>query len=60
MREKTIVALYDHYSDARAATAAVVQAGAAASRIAPSGQRFPTAITLPLSINPAYAREQVR
>jgi hypothetical protein len=57
MREKTIVALYDHYSDARAATAAIIQAGAAADRIAhlanDSNGDHP-----PLSINPAYAREQ--
>jgi len=57
MREKTIVALYDHYSDARAATAAIVQAGAAVNRIAllanDSNGDHPS-----LSINPAYAREQ--
>jgi hypothetical protein len=57
MREKTIVALYDHYVDAKAATAAIIQAGAAANRIAhlanDSNGDHPA-----LSINPAYAREQ--
>jgi hypothetical protein len=57
MREKTIVALYDHYKDARAATTAAIQAGAAADRIAhlanDSNGDHPS-----LSINPAYAREQ--
>jgi len=57
MREKTIVALYDHYKDARAATAAIIQAGAAANRIAhlanDSNGDHPS-----LTINPAYAREQ--
>jgi hypothetical protein len=57
MREKTIVALYDHYKDAKAATAAIIQAGAAANRIAllanDSNGDHPS-----LSINPAYAREQ--
>jgi hypothetical protein len=57
MREKTIVALYDHYADAKAATAAIIQAGAAADRIAhlanDSNGDHPA-----LSINPAYAREQ--
>jgi len=57
MREKTVVALYDHYKDAKAATAAIIQAGAAADRIAhlanDSNGDHPS-----LSINPAYAREQ--
>jgi hypothetical protein len=57
MREKTIVALYDHYKDARAGTTAAIQAGAAADRIAhlanDSNGDHPS-----LSINPAYAREQ--
>jgi hypothetical protein len=57
MREKTIVALYDHFKDAKAATAAIIQAGAAADRIAllanDSNGDHPA-----LSINPAYAREQ--
>jgi hypothetical protein len=57
MREKTIVALYDHYADAKAATAAIIQAGAAADRIAhlanDSNGDHPG-----LTINPAYAREQ--
>jgi hypothetical protein len=57
MREKTIVALYDHYKDARTATTAAIQAGAAADRIAhlanDSNGDHPS-----LSINPAYAREQ--
>jgi hypothetical protein len=57
MREKTIVALYDHFKDAKAATAAIIQAGAAADRISllanDSNGDHPA-----LSINPAYAREQ--
>ncbi len=57
MKEKTIVALYDHFKDAQAAAAAIVQAGAAGDRIAllanDSNGDHPT-----LSINPAYAREQ--
>jgi hypothetical protein len=57
MREKTIVALYDHYQDAKAATAAIIQAGAAADRIAhlanDTNGDHPS-----LTINPAYAREQ--
>jgi hypothetical protein len=57
MREKTVVALYDHFRDARAAANAIVQAGAAANRIAllanDSNGDHPA-----LSINPAYAREQ--
>src|SRR3984957_10808967 len=57
MREKTIVALYDHFKDAKAATAAIIQAGAVANRIAllanDSNGDHPS-----LSINPAYAREQ--
>jgi hypothetical protein len=57
MREKTVVALYDHYADAKAATAAIIQAGASADRIAhlanDSNGDHPA-----LSINPAYAREQ--
>jgi len=57
MPEKTIVALYDHYKDARAATAAIIQAGAAADRIAhlanDTNGDHPS-----LTINPAYAREQ--
>jgi hypothetical protein len=57
MREKTIVALYDHFKDAKAATGAIIQAGAAADRIAllanDSNGDHPG-----LTINPAYAREQ--
>src|SRR5277367_960537 len=57
MPEKTIVALYDHYKDARAATTAIIQAGAAADRIAhlanDTNGDHPS-----LTINPAYAREQ--
>lgn len=57
MKEKTIVALYDHFNDAQAAAAAAVKAGATASRIAllanDSNGDHPA-----LSINPAYAREQ--
>jgi hypothetical protein len=57
MREKTIVALYEHYTDARAATTAIIQAGAAMNRIAllanDSNGDHPS-----LTINPAYAREQ--
>jgi hypothetical protein len=57
MKEKILVALYDHFKDAQAAAAAIVQAGAAADRIAllanDSNGDHPA-----LSINPAYAREQ--
>ena len=57
MKDKTIVALFDHFNDAQAAAAAAVQAGATASRIAllanDSNGDHPA-----LSINPAYAREQ--
>jgi hypothetical protein len=57
MKKKIIVALYDHFKDAQAAAAAIVQAGAAADRIAllanDSNGDHPA-----LSINPAYAREQ--
>ena len=57
MKEKTIVALYDHFADAKAAADAIVQVGAAAGKIAllanDSNGDHPA-----LSINPAYAREQ--
>lgn len=57
MREKTVVALYNHYADARAAVASAVQAGAPANGIAllanDSSGDHPG-----LTINPAYAREQ--
>jgi hypothetical protein len=57
MREKTIVALFNHFADAKAAVGSVIQAGAAADRMAmlanDSSGDHPG-----LSINPAYAREQ--
>lgn len=57
MREKTVVALYNHFADARAAAAAAVKAGAPLDRIAmlanDSNGDHPS-----LTINPAYAREQ--
>ena len=57
MREKTVVALYNHFADARAAVAAGIQAGAPVDRIAllanDSNGDHPS-----LTINPAYAREQ--
>ena len=57
MREKTVVALYEHFNDARTATAAIIKAGAAVNSIAllanDSNGDHPA-----LSINPAYAREQ--
>jgi hypothetical protein len=57
MREKTVVALYDHFADARAAVSSIVQAGAAVDRVAlmanDSNGDHPS-----LTVNPAYAREQ--
>jgi hypothetical protein len=57
MQEKQIVALYDHFADAKAAVAEIIQAGAPGDRIAllanDSNGDHPS-----LSINPAYAREQ--
>jgi hypothetical protein len=57
MREKTVVALYNHFADARAAAASAVKAGASLDRIAmlanDSNGDHPS-----LTINPAYAREQ--
>jgi len=57
MREKTVVALYNHFADARAAVGAAIQAGAPVDRIAmlanDSNGDHPS-----LTINPAYAREQ--
>jgi hypothetical protein len=57
MREKTVVALYNHFSDAKAAAASAVKAGAPLDRIAmlanDSNGDHPG-----LTINPAYAREQ--
>jgi hypothetical protein len=57
MREKTVVALYNHFADARAAVAAAIQAGASVDRFAllanDSNGDHPS-----LTINPAYAREQ--
>ena len=57
MREKTVIALYNHFADARAAAAAAVQAGAPANGIAmlanDSNGDHPS-----LTVNPAYAREQ--
>jgi len=57
MREKTVVALFNHFADARAAAASAVKAGAPLDRIAmlanDSSGDHPG-----LTINPAYAREQ--
>jgi hypothetical protein len=57
MREKTVVALYNHFGDAKAAVAAIIKAGAPMDRIAmlanDSNGDHPG-----LTINPAYAREQ--
>ncbi len=57
MREKTVIALYNHFADAKAAVAAAVQVGAPVSSVAmlanDSNGDHPS-----LTINPAYAREQ--
>jgi hypothetical protein len=57
MREKTVIALYDHFADAKKAVAGVIAAGVPSGKIAllanDSTGDHPT-----LSINPAYAREQ--
>jgi hypothetical protein len=57
MREKTVVALYNHFSDARAGVASAIKAGAQPGRFAmlanDSNGDHPS-----LTINPAYAREQ--
>jgi hypothetical protein len=57
MREKTVVALYDHFADARAAVSSIVQAGASVDRVSlmanDSNGDHPS-----LTVNPAYAREQ--
>ena len=57
MREKTVVALYNHFSDAKAAVASAIQAGAPVDHFAmlanDSNGDHPS-----LTINPAYAREQ--
>ncbi len=57
MGQKIIVALYDHYSDARGAVSDIVQAGVSGGGISllanDSNGDHPA-----LSINPAYAREQ--
>jgi hypothetical protein len=57
MREKTVVALYNHFADARAAVASAIKAGAPLDRFAlmanDSNGDHPG-----LTVNPAYAREQ--
>jgi hypothetical protein len=57
MSQKVVVALYDHYADARAAVSDIMQAGIPGGDIAllanDSNGDHPG-----LSINPAYAREQ--
>jgi hypothetical protein len=57
MGQKIVVALYDHFSDARAAVADIMQAGVSGGAIAllanDSNGDHPG-----LTINPAYAREQ--
>jgi hypothetical protein len=57
MREKTVVALYDHFRDAEAAVAEAVQAGAARDKVAllanTSSGDHPA-----LALNPAFAREE--
>jgi hypothetical protein len=57
MSQKVVVALYDHYADARAAVSEVMQAGVSGHDIAllanDSNGDHPG-----LTLNPAYAREQ--
>jgi hypothetical protein len=57
MREKTVIALYDHFADAKKAVAGIIAAGVPADRIAllanDSIGDHPA-----LSINPAFAREE--
>ncbi len=57
MADKTIVALYDHFNDAKAAVAEIIKAGAPADRIALLANDS-TGDHPGLTLNPAYAREQ--
>jgi hypothetical protein len=57
MRDKIVVALYDHFADAKNAVAAVIGAGVPSDRLALLANDS-TGDHPALSINPAYAREQ--
>jgi hypothetical protein len=57
MTEKTIVALYDRFEDAKAALADIVQAGADREKVSLLANRVGTGTAL--AINPAFAREDV-
>jgi len=57
MREKIVVALYDHFADAKNAVAAVIAAGVPSDKLALLANDS-TGDHPALSINPAYAREQ--
>jgi hypothetical protein len=58
MRENTVVALYDHFENAKAAVADLIQAGASRERISLLANSL-TGDHPPLSVNPAYAREEL-
>jgi len=57
MSQKVVLALYDHYADARAAVSEIMQAGVPGGDIALLANDS-TGDHPSLSINPAYAREQ--
>jgi hypothetical protein len=57
MREKTVVALYDHFENAKSAVAEMIGAGAARDTIALLANTS-TGDHPALSLNPAFAREE--